>query len=173
MKWIVKHDIVVISELKRSSLKHVPGYVPVVSTSLNPSRGGVAVLFKHNVYSKIEKIDRSIVDQVWFELKSLPNVKFGGVYIPPDSSPYFDSKNIAEIQGRTQNCRCVVIGDFNSRCGKKIYELEDEQIKYTQTDLITNDHGKSIVRLCKDNNLCIVNGASFNDLQFSNALTFP
>ena len=175
MKWISQHDIVILNEIKRASVKHAPGFIAFVASNKNPKRGGTAILLKHSIYQHLKSIDTSVSDQIWFEMKNCPNTVFGGVYIPPEGSDYFEPCNLAEIQARTMDpsIRFLVIGDMNARCGTKVQELATpELLNYFPADLISNNNGNDIIEICKDNDLKIINGMSTPKKTFSSSKTF-
>ena len=112
MKWMSKHDIVVLSEIHRATVKHAPGFVPIVARNDSPThRGGLVVLFKHSIYPEVCDVDKSIPEQIWFKLNSIPDVHFCGAYVAPVDSPYANDASFAEIQAKTDR------SDYHCCCG--------------------------------------------------------
>ena len=127
MAWLHQHDLVVIGETKAAKLPHIPGFVPTLAKSTNSTRGGVALLVKSYLFPDVYNVDKSINDQLWFSLTSIPGVRFCGAYITPSSSPYFSEAEIAQLQARStdENTNYVIVGDLNSRFGSKVCELTE------------------------------------------------
>ena len=176
LNWLHQHDIVVLSEIKISVLPHVPGFVPVMAKTIKSQRGGLAVLVKSHLYPQLCHVDTSYNDQVWFSFSSIPEVRFGGVYITPSSSPFFNECDMANIQAKTihDNMKYVIVGDLNARVGAKVDELvSHSNYQYaTPKDPVVNDNGRKLLPVCKDNDLVIVNNLKTPLNCFSGALTF-
>ena len=81
--WFLKHDIVIVTESHSPKPKDVPGFNVVTSNMTAPNRGGVAIYAKYKLSSDLIYDLRSD-DQVWFSLRSVPNVQFAGIYIHPN-----------------------------------------------------------------------------------------
>ena len=88
LEWLSEYDMVFISEVKRR-VSDVPGFTVYEARNEKYSRGGLVLLLKTYLVPDISKMDDSINEQLWVELKSLPNVVFGGMYIPPSDSIYY------------------------------------------------------------------------------------
>ena len=116
--WLLTCDIVVLTETKTKGMISVPGFICIGND------GGVGVIVKRHLHADISWIDTAIQDQTWFKFKSVPDVIFGGLYIRPRDSSYYTPVTLASI---TQKCesgdRCIIIGDFNSRCGTGVERL--------------------------------------------------
>ena len=170
------HDIVILTEIKRAKLNHAPGFIPVVAKNQNSQRGGVAILFKQEIYQEVTAIDTTAQEQIWFQLRTVPGMKFGGVYIPPSDSPFFSSTSFAEIQARTQDSAYgyIVAGDMNTRCGDLVNDLVKDchEIYYRPVDKTVNSNGKAIVQVCKDNNLVALNNLYTDVWSYPSSLTY-
>lgn len=175
-QWLRDHDIVVLTEIKRANVTHAPGFVPVVAKNSSSQRGGVVVMFKHDIYDDVTLIDTTAQEQIWFQLQSVPGVMFGGAYIPPSDSPFFSDVGFSEIQVRSQDntSAYVVVGDMNTRCGDKVKELIEgsNDMYYKPVDETVNSNGKSIIQVCKDNNLLVVNNLHTASTSFPSSLTY-
>ena len=166
-----------ISEIHCATVKHAPGFVPVVSKNDSPShRGGLAVLFKHSIYPDVYDIDKSVPEQVWFKLKSIPTVQFCGAYVAPSDSPYSNASSLAQIQAKTtgEDLHYVLVGDFNARCGDKVNELTSQGpgLTYHIVDSTINSNGTDIIQVCKDNSLMVLNNLQSSNNFFQGGLTF-
>ena len=177
MKWMSKHDIVVLSEIHRATVKHAPGFVPIVARNDSPThRGGLVVLFKHSIYPEVCDVDKSIPEQIWFKLNSIPDVHFCGAYVAPVDSPYANDASFAEIQAKTDRSdyHYVVVGDFNARCGAGVHELVHRipELRYHVVDNTLNSNGRDALQVCTDNKLLILNNLQSDDKFFQGGLTF-
>ena len=78
--WMSEHDIVVLSEIHRASVNHAPGFIPIVANNSSSNhRGGLVVLFKYAVYLDVYNVDKSVPEQVWFRLRSVPMSSSAGL----------------------------------------------------------------------------------------------
>ena len=175
--WLHLHDVVILTEIKSSKIPHVPGFIPVVAKTVNSRRGGVVVLVKSPLYPDLCHIDVSTNDQVWFSFSSIPNVRFGGVYVTPSSSPYYSDGDMANIQAKTdgKDVRYIVLGDLNARVGRSAGQLVKHNASYTYSapvDVTVNDNGKKLLAICGDRNLMLVNNLRTESRSFPGALTF-
>ena len=172
-----KHDIVVLSEIHRATVKHAPGFVPIVARNDSPThRGGLVVLFKHSIYPEVCDVDKTVPEQIWFKLNSIPNVHFCGAYVAPVDSPYANDASFAEIQAKTDRSdyHYVVVGDFNARCGDGVHELvhQSPELRYHVVDSTLNSNGRDVLQVCTDNKLLILNNLQSDDNFFQGGLTF-
>ena len=169
----------VLSEIHRASVKHAPGFIPVVASNDSPNhRGGVAILFKYSIYKEVYNIDKSVSEQVWFQLRSMPSVQFCGAYIAPPDSQYFNESSLPQLQAKSSdNVRSyVIVGDFNARCGNFVHQIGERlpELSYTPVDETINSNGREISQICIDNSLLVLN--NLNELKtekrFEGGLTF-
>ena len=101
-------------------------------------------------------------DQIWFRIRTLPGIYFGGVYLPPTDSSYFDASAIASIRSRSfanPDMLFVCFGDINARFGMTTRNLisEDTSLTYKPIDLQLNARGQEMLQLCEDCKLLPVN----------------
>ena len=172
-----KHDIVVLSEIHRATVKHAPGFTPIVAKNDSAThRGGLVVLFKHSIYPEVCDIDKSVPEQIWFKLNSIPAVQFCGAYVAPADSPYTNDSSLAEIQARTINdgVHYVIVGDFNARCGDGVQNLlhQSPNMQYRIVDSAVNSNGRDFLQVCSDNNLLVLNNLQADRNFFQGGLTF-
>ena len=158
MKWMCCYDIIFLSEVKRR-VTSAPGFVVFEARNENYSRGGLVLFIKSSLAPSICKLDNSINEQIWFELDSLPNIVFGGVYIPPTDSIYYHEESFSHLQGKTFDSSKAYIfgGDLNTRIGNTVHILDDDNISHSVSDDVINSHGRKLTQICYDNNLQIVN----------------
>ena len=119
LKFISKNDIIWLSETKKCFKVTIPGY----SVYYNPSksgnhRGGIMLLIRNKLNEFVKCIDMDTEGQIWIELNFLTEYKLGGVYIPPDDSPYFQQADIGALAAHTADtANVIVLGDLNGRVG--------------------------------------------------------
>ena len=171
------HDVVVLSEIHCATVKHAPGFIPIVAKNDSPThRGGLVVLFKYHIYPEVYDIDKSVPEQVWFKLRCLPQVQFCGVYVAPSDSPYVCDSSLAEIQCRTtfNGLHYIIVGDLNARCGNSVQELTSALPNsfYRPVDWSINNNGRDVKQLCIDNSLLILNNLSFDGKFYEGGMTF-
>ena len=98
------YDIICLNEVKTSLNVSFPGYIAYKSISKEaPHRGGTVVLIKSYLRPLIIRVDVSICDQVWIEIKSAPVVLFGFCYVPPSDSMYYSHEYFGSIQAKLKN----------------------------------------------------------------------
>ena len=172
-----RHDIVVLSEIHRATVKHAPGFIPVVANNISPNhRGGLVVLFKYSIYNDVYNIDKSIPEQLWFKLRSVPGVQFCGAYIAPSDSKYFNESSLPELQAKSSSADLsyVILGDLNARCGKQLHQMTQQwpDVQYTPIDTVVNSNGREITQICHDNSLLVLNNLKSESGMFKGGLTF-
>ena len=75
---VKQYDIVSLNEIKTPLSFSCPGYVSIISRDIeNPSRGGTCVLIRNSLSSQVTNVDVSRADQIWLQLKCLPDTLFG------------------------------------------------------------------------------------------------
>ena len=175
---IQQYDIILLSEIKTNLHFNVPGYRTVLGNHKYGNHGGVAILFRNSIYNEVNMIDKSCNEQIWFKLSFLPNILFGGCYIVPSDSSYFSPHFHANIQAMCLNHKgdSVIFGDVNARCGSKTNSLitNNSKLQYTPVDNISNANanGQSILQLCTDCDLLIMNNLKTKKEHFIGGLTF-
>ena len=181
---IKEYDLISLNEIKTPLKISCPGYISLTSRDMsNPSRGGTCVLIKNQLISQVSGLDLSIPDQVWLQLKYLPGILFGFVYVPPHDSPYFSETSFSAIQEKLKTVssvnECIIVGDINARLGKKLRELPDDldinELSYpTIPDPIqtANANANIIYSMCCEEKLAIVNNAKIKNKHFNSKLTY-
>ena len=96
-EWIQRHDAIFLCEVATSVSISVPGFYIIQGKTATCNRGGVAILVKNYSYEYIHGVDFTINDQIWFSIPFLPDVIFGGCYIPPSDFIYYDVHAFSNI----------------------------------------------------------------------------
>ena len=166
-EWVLKHDIVLLSETKSDVKFTVSGYKVIYGKTINAHRGGVALLVRNALFKYITDIDVTVIDQIWFRLTSMPSVLFGGCYVTPSDSPYYEENSIANILGKCkenstmENGSHIIFGDLNARLGKEVNELvrDNPDLTYVPVDNISqpNFNGRKLLDVAKDCDLLVIN----------------
>ena len=140
---------------------------------------GLAMLVKTGLFPYIQKMDKTKSKCIlWVALGASHNVIYlivGAVYIPCVSSIHNDvsdydtiSEDMVALHAK-YNCPFLLLGDCNSRTGKLDDFLSQNSVKQTfqslgletkryNCDEKVDVNGRHLIDLCKDLNLCIVNG---------------
>ena len=177
----MEHDIVFLCETMTRNMIDAPGFTVFIgnNSTTTSNRSGTALLVKHNIAEFIYDIDRSVNDQIWFRLSFVPNVIFGGCYIHPSDSSYYDEQCFSNILGKRlehPERDCILFGDLNSRLGPAIQTLveRDQFMKYRVIDPVSNPNhnGNKLLGILRDCDLLIVNNLSFRDKHFYGHLTY-
>jgi len=170
-----KYDIVCLSELKHSYPLSLPGFNCLRSRIITDEehRGGVAVMIKSALWPEVHCID-SNHDQVWFTMQSIPETKFGAVYIPPRDSPFYSAQSFATIQEHCDQKNVFILGDFNARMGNlDVFKKPMNRMNYSPNpDKATNANGRELLSLCLANNLTPVNHLQTEQLSCDGDLTY-
>ncbi|CAB4018460.1 Hypothetical predicted protein [Paramuricea clavata] len=186
------HDLIFLTETWSKETNSIPGFKAVSTITATPRSnrscrlsGGISVLFKKELetFLSIEKqtknflwcrIDRTILNQT-------KDLFVCGVYIPPEMSPYFDDEIFEELENDILNFskkgNIMLLGDFNARTSNlkdfvskegntfinDISETSFEPKIRESFDNSTNQHGKSLIEICKNCNMRILNGRTLGD----------
>lgn len=76
------------------------------------------MLVKSALIRFVKKVNLSYEGQIWLQLTCFPEFAFGGVYIPPDDSMYYDASWFGFLCANVHDRkRVIVMGDFNARVG--------------------------------------------------------
>ncbi len=138
-------------------------------------RGGVAVLFKNQVWRQAQHICR-LRDQVWFRISSMPYYRFDACYITPQDSPYFNHQSFSDIQEKTSatDDKVIILGDMNSRIPNlNTFNNVQTGISFTENpDKRQNANVKDLTNMCKNLYLYPVNHLCVGRNSFPERLTF-
>ena len=103
-------DIIWILESKQVQSSSVPGFSVYQNESRHGKhRGGVMLLVKYSLQKFITNINLTLESQIWLELSCFPNTMFGGVYNPPDCSPYYEQSIIGNVYAQTNVKESTVV----------------------------------------------------------------
>ncbi len=133
----LKYDIISLNEIKTDLCVSLPGYVGFKSVKMNSAhRGGTIVLVKSYLSSHVICVDNNTEEQVWLQLRCVPQVTFGFCYIPPSDSPYYSYYSFAALQEKLSDDKSrkitfgVTVSDLFSR-------VEAPECSLTQPFLMT------------------------------------
>ena len=176
-KMIDRYDFLVLTEIKTSAKISCTGFTVYQHSAKQGHRGGVALLVKPWLSKFISRIDKSYENVLVCEFSLLPDVVFVGCYITPFDSPYYDSAVYGHLQSlvkKDEGKKFFFIGDLNSRIGIPTeFACGDEVLKYIGCeDNNVNSNGKSVLQLCKDNNLVVINNLQYGEKHFKSKLSF-
>ena len=122
-------------------------------------------------------LDRAYENIISFELSFLPNIVFMGCYLTPRDSQYYDPAFFGYVQGmikRDSSKTIFIVGDLNSRVGvPSDLLLDDEMLVYEGCeDRTLNENGKSLLQLCRDSNLAVLNNLRYHNKHYKSTLSF-
>ena len=176
LDFVSTNDLIWLSETKKCFKVNIPGY----SVYYNPSksgthRGGIMLLIRNKLQEFVKCIDMDTEGQIWIELSFLTEYKLGGVYIPPDDSPYFQQADIGALAAHTVGtANVVVLGDLNGRVA--VPSLTDpEGVQYVYSGVVDhtlNARGRAITNVCTNNSMVICNHLSYKGRQLGGNLSF-
>ena len=169
-----RHDLIFVSEIKSSGDLYMNGYVHYRCTITDRyvNRGGLCLFVRNSLARFVKNLTFDGDDAIWIEFAHIRDIVFGGIYIPPSDSSYFDEALFANLQEKIRtlfNRKQVVIGgDMNSRIGHyQSLSLHDSVNTkyYPSDDLSTNRSGRLLRCVCADNSLLILNNLAINILE--------
>ena len=176
LSFVLKFDIIWLLEIKSTLQRSVPGFNVYVNKSKEGEhRGGIMMLVKCVWVQYITRIDMETEGQIWIEMSCFPGLKLGGVYVPPDDSPYFDPLLIGTLNAHIKECKqVIVLGDYNARVGNPcIFDKDGSAYEYRNTkDLTVNNTGRTITNLCNDNAMVVANHLKYENKHFGGGLSF-
>ena len=175
-KFLRQYDVIWILETKLIKSTEISGFIPYYNRSVHGEhRGGILLLVKNYLKKYIVKVTTNLESQIWLELSIYPKISFGGVYIPPTDSNFYDHSLFANMTAHIENSKnVIVLGDFNARIGTptipnrngSLYEYDSIQ------DQTVNPPGKNLINLCKGNSLVIANHLKYKDKCFGGNLSY-
>ena len=178
-QWIHNYDIIFLCETATNVVFSVPGYHVITGKTTVPNRGGVVILVKNYLYEYITAVDITVNDQIWFAFSFMPSVLFGGCYIPPSDSRYYDvhafSSIVSKRMDNAPKSLCL-FGDFNCRFGNDLSLLNnaDKDLSYVPIDPIIrpNSNGAVLLPLLSRNELFVLNNLVYSGVHFKGKLTY-
>lgn len=176
LEFILKFDIVWISEAKKYFNSSVPGFSLYKNVSREGQhRGGVVMLVKSKLAESISRVDTDTEGQIWVVFFWWPNMKLGGVYIPPEDPPYYQPVHFGALAHHAADSdKIVAMGDFNSRVGTPgIKDKNDNMYNYRDvSDIVVNEHGKILMNVFSNNALVVANHLHHRGRQLGGDLSF-
>ena len=186
-------DIIILTETWRSDQFNLPGYDLLTNPSRKHhkkkngrSSGGLALGFKTALKQGINYISKH-ENFIWVKLdKDFFNIEqpifLCAIYIPPQDSPYFNPDIFTDLEKDITKFSTegliMLTGDLNARTGC-VPDFDDSDFcthipgvnlpqqndirRRKNYDPQVNDHGKSLIELCKTCELRIVNGRTTGD----------
>ena len=116
-KFLRQYDVIWILETKFIKSTEISGFIPYYNRSVHGEhRGGILLLVKNYLKKYIVKVTTNLESQIGLELSIYPKISFGGVYIPPTDSNFYDQSLFANMTAHIENSKnVIVLGDFNAR----------------------------------------------------------
>ena len=113
----------------------IPGYEVIYGRTCTSVKGGVILLIKIYLYNRIIDIDITAIGQIWSRLDPFPGVLFGGFYMAPHDSIYYENASLSFILCEYMDNATHThtwFGDFNGRLGKTVRTLvaDNEHFSY-------------------------------------------
>ena len=176
LKFLHKYDIVWILEVKYIATTRIPGSIVYHNASQGGShRGGVMLLVKYEIKKYLLSVKLDFDSQIWLELSFYPNIYIGGIYDPPETSPYSDPTIMANLSTLlNDNRKIIVLGDFNGRVAKPVISDKEGYVyEYINTvDSRQNNQGKKLINTCIENSLVIANHLKYKNKCFGGNLSY-
>ena len=187
--FLSNYDIVSLNEVKTPMYISMPGYVSFKSNLVSgvaSRRGGTVVMVRNYLSQQVYNVDSSMTDQVWFQLRCVPDVMFGFCYVPPTDSSYFTHESFVNLHEKMTdfrgNSKFCIIGDLNARFGASVRNIPlrcsipglDECIYPNIPDNVNspNDNAYFLSTLCSDNGLVMLNNLKTATSHFPSQKTF-
>lgn len=133
------------------------------------------MLVRSKLTESISQVDTDIEGQIWFTLSCWLNLKLGGVYIPPEDSPYYHNVHYDTLARHTADPgKVIVLSDFNARVGTPlITDNRGNRFIYRDVkDEGVNAHGRTLLNLCNNNALVMANHIYHNGILLGGDLSF-
>ena len=165
-----------LSDTKKCDDVKVPGFKEFYNKSKHGNhRSGIMLLIRSKLMEYVKYMDMKTEGQIWVTLAFLVTYKLGGVYIPPEDSPYFHQADIGKLASHTvESGNLVVLGDFNARVA--VPNLSNSNnIPYVYTGVVDhtlNARGRSLLNICSNNSMVIANHLLYNNKELGGQLSF-
>lgn len=189
--FIKKYDCVILIETWLNynvNLNNQYTYCqPAVKSKRGRSKGGIVITMKNAIRKGVKILD--VIDShiVWLKLEKkffnfVEDLYMCTIYIPPiESCKKIYGENKYELWDTLEKSilkyrdhgQIMLMGDVNSRIGRDNGILEynsDQECDYlvnnrNSYDYVTNQFGRKLLEMCRQNNLIVLNGRSMGDLQ--------
>ena len=180
-KLIEDIDILIINETHFNIRSKCPEKFYLIGKSkpiqANKARGGVAIYRSFACNVRLQVIDMDFPDCVIAEICD-SNVIIAAFYITPDNSKYYSKEYFDNLQSFLEMYAdyrdIILIGDFNARAADTSDTLNHKNYTYCPNPDIGSNHSGKVLKkiISKYENVCLVNGLTINNKQFSNEFTF-
>ena len=160
--------------MKQTKPYALPGYTLYPNINRNQwRRGGIICMVKYHLARFIQAIDLTYRNQIWFTLSCFPGIQFGGVYIYPNGSPFYEDLNLhAKL---VSNSSSIVSGDINARFWRDvvIHDANDIPITYVnKPDNGENVYGNRLISICQSSNVAIENNSAYKGRITESPMTY-
>ena len=176
LNFVLQSDMVWLSETKKCFNVSVPGFRVFYNISRSGAhRGGIMLLIRDRLLEYVKCVDMNTEGQIWVTLTFLVTYKLGGVYIPPEDSPYFQQADIGALAAQTlESGNVFVLGDLNARVAvPNLTDSDNRPFVYTGVvDHVVNARGRSLLNLCSNNSMVIANHLMYSNRQLGGQLSF-
>lgn len=172
-------DLIFLNEIKTPLNFSLPGFRTFRTDRAAGNRGGCAILVANWLIDDVHSVE-VITDLISIRFKSIPDVIFICIYLPPNDSPFFTLNSLAYVNGLLQtnmNDNFVVLGDLNSRFGPLVNlflkNVKSKDFSYIPSDdkIISPNENAKIVQKSL-NSLIPVNNLSIGHKTFKSCLSF-
>ena len=139
------------------------------------NHGGICLYVKYNLVSQISLMRFDSDDGIWVSFSHTENIIFGGFYIPPHSSPYYNESLFSTINSRLKEFSkpCVLLGDFNAKIADFNSILSNPKFSYPYQSSNDRNFNVNILKsICVDNTLVILNNLKTFRKTFLGNFTF-
>ena len=124
----------------------------------------------------VTNIEKSYENLLLFQIAFHPYVNFVLCYITPDDSPYYDEAifgQLHRIMNENRNQVFIIFGDLNARVATPDLTQVAPNLNYPSCkDDTMNYNGRQLLKLCRDNDLVIVNNLKLHDVAFPSGLSY-
>ena len=176
MEYLRDNTFIFLTEIKTSLPFHMSGFHTISNPAKKSHRGGVAIMIKNNIIENITNIDKSYENMVLFQTAFHVHVTFVLCYIAPDDSPYYDDAIFGQLHSvinENKDNVFLIFGDLNARVATPDLTQISANLSYPYCeDDKTNYNGRQLFKVCKDNDLVIINNLKVDDISFPSRLSY-
>ena len=163
-----ENNIIWLAELKTDLSIHLPGFTFYRNTTRYPNHRGICMFVNNALVKYINFIKFDKDDGIWITFIQAPNTLFGGYYVSPDDSVYYEETVFPLINSQLLEFfgSCVLLGDFNAKIADFNNICYNSKFRYpVRTPNPRNISGDILTTICQSNDLIILNGLQ-NELNF-------
>ena len=132
------------------------------------------MFLKSKLAENISQVETSEEEQIWVVMSWLPRRRLAGVYIPPVTPYYRPAQYGALSEHNVGSDSVIVLGDCNARVGSPNL-LDNNDTPYQYQDVkgdVLNEHGRTLMNICNDNDMVVVNHLCRQGRLFWGGLSF-